>query len=211
MSKFGGGKSDNGKIVEEQRRQAEEAERKEQLRQARLEEGRAIIDALYGTIGDDFYDQYRTSILDYYQPQLAQQYQDLQSQTLFDLGRRGVLASSDAADKQARNLQRNLDQEAVLYNNADQAAGQLRSDVSRSKASAINLLQSTEDPTVGADTALTEVNAVQTNRPQLSPLGDVFNVAAQAYQTYRNARDNQRFYNSLPRSNPYTSTGRVVS
>lgn len=167
----------------------------------------------YSGIGDDFYDQYRQNVLDYYEPQLADRYSDAQDQLLFRLGRQGILRSSAASDMQGDMVKDYSDQQASIRSKADSLVGNLRNKVSGQKQAAVQQLVATEDPTSTANYALTDVNAIQDNQPELSPLGDIFNTAVQAYTSYQNAKQTKQFADQLATRSPYSTSGagRVIS
>ncbi len=234
---MGGGSASNDAVIQEQKAQAAAAEKKEEARVNRLDMGRSQIEALFGGgtfdpsawsihgggaefegaptlykgIGDDFYDAFKGSILDYYLPQLDERFTDAKSSLLFNLGRRGLLKSSQAIDDQARLVTDKLDTEAQLRSDADNQTAALREDISHSKQNAFNLLQSTEDPTTAVNQALTEVNAIQSRGANLNPLGDIFATAATAYKDYVLARRSQQYADLLQSGSPSSGAGRVVT
>ena len=69
-----GGKSgpSNNQMVQFEMEQARKAEQKENLRQARLDQGKGAIDELFGpdNFGDEFFNKYNKASLDYALPQL---------------------------------------------------------------------------------------------------------------------------------------------
>ena len=286
MSKlFGGSSSSNDELIAQQKREAAEAERKEQERQNQLAYGREKINAMFSTdggtitgpkewgvtgqkqvgtqpimrtqrvrddsvdrpgmwtsnsyktvpyqagskpvykdvegwvsgpeetvqgLGNQFYTDYKDSILGFYQPEVAKQFEDAQSANLFDLARRGTLRSSQAADNAAELLEEKAIADARVTSNAENQTAGLRTDMSRAQQNALSLLQATEDPTTAANTAATEVNAIQSRSPTFDPLGEMFSAAARGYAGYQQGVDNRKWQNAIPTTNPYTSSGRNV-
>lgn len=157
----------------------------------------------YSGIGNDFYDTYRQGYLDYYMPQLEDRYQEARSQNLYNLARRGILRSTAATDAQSKLTKNRLAQEASLYGQADNATAGVKNQIADAKRQALQLLYQTEDPTSAANTALTEVNAVQSQKPDLNPLGDIFAVAASAYQNYADAERKRRYANAYYQASPF--------
>lgn len=161
-------------------------------------------------IGSDFYDDFNQSILDYYMPEVENQFEDATSQNLFDLGRRGTLRSSLAADRAGELTEERALADAQVRTNAENQTAGLRKQISDAEQNAIAMLQATEDPTSAANSALTEVNAIQSQAPDFSPLGDLFTASALGYQRYVDAQRAQKYADSIPSSSPYESRGRNV-
>lgn len=158
-------------------------------------------------IGQDFYENYRKSLEGFYKPDIENQFTEARSQNLFDLARKGLLRSSVSADR-AGDLVR--DKSAADARVASEIEGQvtgLKGDVNNAKQKSYGLLTSTEDPTTAANTALTEVNAIQTRKPQFSALGDLFASALNSYSTFRNAQSARQAVASVPSRNPNQSSG----
>lgn len=164
----------------------------------------------YTGIGDDFYNAYRNSIMDYYVPQLDRNYRDASGQTMLDFARKGTRKSSAAGEQQG-DLRRDYDlQYGSLAGSADEQTAQMRAKIDAEKFGLKQLAASSENPTIAVSQALSEVNAVQP-APSMSPLGDLFNAAAIGYNSYQDARDRQAFYHGYdqPRPGGTTSAGRT--
>ncbi len=207
-----GGSSTNNDIVAAQRREAAVAEQRERERQQRLQHGRNRIAAIFrGGIEDDFYDGYENTILDYYNPEIDRQYGEAREQNLFDLARRGLLRSTAAAERSADTLRERNEAREKVASDASNAVGNLKSDVNAAERSAYNILTATEDPTAAANNALTEVNAIQTRGPELSPLGDIFSSVVNAYSNYQAADRARRYRDTVMGRGPNTTSGRNVA
>src|SRR5881394_1203397 len=106
-----GGKSgpSNNQMVQFEMQQAQEAKAKENKRQARLDQGKTAIDALFGpeNFGDPFYEKYRKAELKYSLPQLQQQYGTAKDAMTYDLARAGTLRSTAAGYAQSLLEQQN--------------------------------------------------------------------------------------------------------
>ena len=90
--------------------------------------------ATTGGFDDAFYDKYKQAVLDYYQPQVDKQYTDAKKQAAYGLGRSGNLISSAANDLMA-DLKGQYDINTHgVRNQADTAAGDLRSQVNSRRA-----------------------------------------------------------------------------
>ena len=84
-----GGKSSpsNNQMVQFEMQQAADARAKEELRQNRLNAGKAAVDQLFGptNFGEPFYGKYQKASLDYNLPQLTTQYDKAKRDMTFDL------------------------------------------------------------------------------------------------------------------------------
>ena len=186
----GGGKgSDNSgkKMLQFEKQQIKAAEKKEAERQARLKLGKENIEGKFGAIGDDFYNKYNNSYLDYYMPQVQDQYIDARDDLNFGYGRAGTLKSSMATKGAADLFKRKLEQDAMVRSQGDAATGQLRNSVLEAKNSSINQLYATEDPTLATNLATNSIKNLQGSQPKYDPLGELFNTAAVGAAGYINA------------------------
>lgn len=162
-------------------------------------------------IGQNFYDSFKNSILDYYNPEIERQFGEAQEQNLFDLARRGTLRSSQAAKNAAEIARERADADARVAADAERQTAGLRGDIANAQQSALSLLQQTEDPTAAANAAATEVNAIQSQAPQFNPLGELFSAAARSFAGYQQQQRDKRLYQQLAQgSNPWASSGRTV-
>jgi hypothetical protein len=177
-----GGKSgpSNNQMVQFEMQQAQEAKDKENLRQARLDQGKTAIDTLFGpqNFGDAFYNKYNKAELDYTQPQLADQYDKAKQGMTYDLARAGTLRSSAAGYAQALLEKQNALNQAGLSAKADTDTAALRQSIASQQNQAYNQLYATEDPTVAANTAATSVGNAQLTQPNLTPLANAFQPVA---------------------------------
>ena len=127
-----------------------------------------------GGFGDDFYNKYRQSIMDYFAPQEDQQYADARSSLAASLARAGQLDSSTATMDIAKLSKQDQLNQANIASNADTQTGTLRSTIAQDEQTALNQLYSTEDPTVAANTAGNMVANAQLTKPLLNPAGALF-------------------------------------
>lgn len=173
-----GGKShpDNSQMVQFEQQQAADAAAKEAARQARLNTGTTQINDIFSKANFDqnFYDKYTNAILNYQQPQLADQYTQAQNKLTYDLARAGTLNSTAAGYAQGLLAKQNLNEQASISAAADQQTAGLRNQILNEKQSAINQLYSTEDPTLAANTAQSMVQQSSISTPNLNPLGAIF-------------------------------------
>ena len=167
-----------------------------------------------GGFDDAFYDKYKQAVLDYYQPQVDKQYSDAKKQAVYGLGRSGNLISSAANDLNADLATQNAVNVAGVRNQADTAAGDLRSQVNTEEQKATSQLYATEDPEVAAQQSLASVRDINNTTPQMSPLSALFNVAtiggANILKGYQGQQNLNAFNSSLPvasRSSKIVPTG----
>jgi hypothetical protein len=127
-----------------------------------------------GGFGDDFYNKYRQSILDYYMPQEGDQYNTARSDLAASLARAGTLDSSFGAYSVGKLAKQDAINRAQIASGADTQTGALRTTISQNEQSALNQLYSTEDPSVAANTAGNMVANAQLTKPLLNPAGALF-------------------------------------
>jgi hypothetical protein len=127
-----------------------------------------------GGFGDDFYNKYRQSILDYYTPQEGDQYATARSDLSASLARAGQLDSSTATYDIGKLAKQDALNRAQIASQADTQTGALRTTISQDEQSALNQLYSTEDPSVAANTAGNMVASAQLTKPLLNPAGALF-------------------------------------
>lgn len=177
-----GGKSgpSNNQMVQFEMEQAAEAKQKENKRQARLDQGKGVIDTMFSNenFGDPFYDKYKKAELDYTMPQLQTQYDTAKNNMTYDLARAGTLRSSAAGYAQKLLEGQNAVNEAGIRAKADTDTAALRDSIASQKNQALNQLYQTEDPTVAATTAANSVANAQLQQPNTGALGDLFKPVA---------------------------------
>jgi hypothetical protein len=173
-----GGKSgpSNNQMVQFEMQQAAEAKQKENKRQARLDQGKGIIDTMFSNenFGDPFYDKYKNAELAYTMPQLQTQYDTAKNNMTYDLARAGTLRSSAAGYAQKLLEGQNAVNEAGIRAKADTDTAALRDSIASQKNQSLNQLYQTEDPTVAANTAANSVANAQLQQPNTGALGDLF-------------------------------------
>jgi hypothetical protein len=175
MGGKGSGPSNN-QMVQFEMEQAQEAKDKENLRQARLNQGKTAIDALFGNqnFGDAFYNKYQQANLDYNMPQLYDQYGQAKDKMTYDLARAGTLRSTAAGYAQSLLEKQNAVNQASVAAKADADTAALRQSIASQQQQAYNQLYQTEDPTVAANTAASSVANAQLTQPNLQPMSAMF-------------------------------------
>jgi len=173
-----GGKSgpSNNQMVQFEMQQAQEAKDKENKRQARLDQGKGVIDTMFGNdnFGDDFYNKYQKAELDYTMPQLNEQYTEAKRTAENDLSRAGLLRSGAAGWVQGKLTNQMGVNEAGVRAKADTDTAELRKSIAAQQQQAYNQLYSTEDPTVAANTAANSVANAQLSQPNVGALDAMF-------------------------------------
>jgi hypothetical protein len=123
------------------------------------------------------YDKYRKDILGYYMPEVKSQYSDANTELMYRLARAGTLASSAANREYADLSKQNVEQEANVKKGAEEQVGSLKKDVAAQEQNAINQLYATENPDVAVNQATAAIRNITADKPDLTPLADVFKVA----------------------------------
>ncbi len=163
-----------------------------------------------GGFDDAFYNKYKQAVLDYYMPQVDKQYKDAKDELTYRLGRSGNLRSSAANTEVADLAQQNDLNQAGVRNQADTAAGDLRTQVASERAKATSQLYATEDPEVAANQALSAVRDISLQQPDLSPLSALFNVATVGGANVLKGYQNQQTANTFNTALAKTGAQRVV-
>lgn len=166
MGFMGGGKNSGSK-------QADQARRDEQERQARIREGTGKIDNIFGQFDDNFYDDRRDAYLNYATPQLDDQYGDAQRELTFSLARSGLLDSSARGEKTGE-LQKLYDlNRQQITDQALSSANEARNAVENARSDLVGQLNATGDAQGIANSALARASAL--SKPAAySPLTQLF-------------------------------------
>jgi len=212
MGGKGSGPSNN-QMVQFEMQQAQEAKDKENLRQARLNQGKSAIDQLFGptNFDDNFYNKYQTANLDYNLPQLTDQYDKAKMGMTYDLARAGTLRSTAAGYAQSLLEKQNAVNEASVRAKADADTAALRQSIASQQQQAYNQLYQTEDPTVAANTAATSVANAQLTQPNLTPMQSMFTPLAIGLSSSVAQPYGQYSANQLVQRSPMGSGNMVTS
>jgi hypothetical protein len=152
---------------------AKDAERAEAARQARISTGMSAISNAFAPFNDDFYSQRAQDYIDYAEPQLDDQYADAKKALVYALSRTGNLASTTAAQRQAKLKKQYDTNRLAVRSQGDQYANQARSDVENARGDLVSQLQASADPDAATNLAYSQAKAL-TGAPAYSPLGQVF-------------------------------------
>ena len=146
----------------------------EAARQKRIKEGLANIENVFSQYDQDFYDQTQDAYIDYYQPQLEDQYQKGLQELQYALARSGRLnRSSTDAYKKAQAAQDMEFQKQDLASKALAAAGQSEADVQAAKEKMIKLNLANADPDLAASLSASQASLLN-QPPKYDQLVDVF-------------------------------------
>lgn len=186
--------------------EAKDAQMRELARQQQIRAGTAEIDKLFnGQFTDGFFNDRRQSAMDYYTPQLDNQYQDARRQLIYGLARSGGTDSSAAASQEA-DLQRKFDmnRQAVADKALSIETG-ARNNIEDSRSQLLQMLNATGDVQGAINAASTRMKMLSTP-DSYSPLTDLFSTGMSALsQTMAAQRANElanSFGLSGPQANP---------
>ena len=153
--------------------QYESAAAAEARRQAKVDEGLEEIEKVFGKYDQDFYDKSQDAYLDYYEPQLEDQYKKGLKALKFALARGGRFGSSTEVDRKARAAQDMGFQKQELASGAIGAADKSEAAVNAAKKEMTNLNQLNANPDLAASLANQQAGIL--NQPaKYDPLLDVF-------------------------------------
>jgi hypothetical protein len=138
----------------------------------------------------DLYDRYESGQRDFYMPELKKQYGDARKKAYLAHAGAGTLWSSMRGDTEADIGGQNLLNTGQIESQIQDSLGGLRRQIASDKSSLINQLYATENPTMAANEALARTKTISQQTPPLSPMGDLFKIAAIGMGNYfGNAND----------------------
>lgn len=176
--------------------EAADARKREEERQARIKSGMTSLDQTFGAFNDNFYSGRKSAFLDYYEPQLEDQFSDASKKLTFALGRNGILNSSMAGDEAGKLLKSRADNWASIVSKADADVNNLKSQVSGEKSSLVAQLNATADADRVTNDALSRTSQMYQQRPEYNPLGDIFAGVGSAIGNYTTAQQNRAIYDT---------------
>lgn len=195
--------------------QAQEAARAradEEARAAAVRQGSSAIDSQFSRFDDDFYNQRGQTYMDYYQPQLDEQYEDALARLTFSLARAGTTNSSIAGDALA-DLQTQRDRELTSLNSSrDSDVANMRARVQDERSNLLAQLNATGDAEAAANAATTRATQLYSETPALVPLDGLFAGVGNtigAYQTGLNQGSRLSSFTSAL-SNPRRQTATTI-
>lgn len=152
---------------------AEIARQQEAARQRRIAEGQTNIDTAFADFNDDFYTGYQNQYLDYYNPQLEDQYSDAVKRLTLQLAQTGNLTGSAGANQLADLDQFYDQQKLAITNRAVDATNNLRGDIDNRKSQLYADNRAAADPGNASSAAASAATALQPAAPS-SPLANAF-------------------------------------
>lgn len=126
----------------------------------------------------DLYDRYETGQRDFYMPELEKQYGDARKKAYLAHAGAGTLWSSMRGDTEADINSQNTLNKGQIESQIQDSLGGLRRQIASDKSSLINQLYATENPEMAANEALARTKTISQQTPPLSPMGDLFKIAA---------------------------------
>ncbi len=149
------------------------ARQQEQARNARITEGQGKIDEQFGVFDPSFFGNFQNDYLNYYNPQVDEQFADTRKNLRYDLARKGTLNSTPGQNKFADLIDAYQSRRDEVASNALSATNQLKGDVENTKSELYAQNQQSADPSLAAQSAVSRVGALSTT-PTYSPLADLF-------------------------------------
>lgn len=149
------------------------ARQEEAARQARITEGQTAIDQQFTGFNDDFYSGYQQDYLNYYNPQLDDQYNDARKRLTLQLARTGNLTSSAGANQQRDLTELYNQRQTSITNDALNAVNSLKSNIDSRKSQLYADNRAAADPGNAAAAAASAATQLQPTPPS-SPLADTF-------------------------------------
>lgn len=152
---------------------AEIARQQEAARQQRITEGQGKIDSAFAGFDDQFFSNFQNDYLNYYTPQMQDQFADANRQLTLSLASAGGLTSSAGLRRQDE-LQRAFQQRsAELANTAATEANRRRAEVESARTDLLSLNRAAADPSQVSAQALARAGTLQ-GPMDYQPLGDLF-------------------------------------
>jgi hypothetical protein len=155
----------------------------EQRRQAQIRAGQADIDSAFAQFDNPYYEAFRRAYTNFYNPQVADQFEQAKGKLTASLAGRGMLESTTGANQLSGLFSRRAEAEADIGNQSVDAANKLRGQVEGAKTSLYGLNAGASDPALAANQAQGAAASFAT-QPQFSPLGQVFASALPPLATY---------------------------
>lgn len=182
----------------------------EEARKERIRQGTAQIDQTFGAFGPGFYDTYRNRVMDFYQPQLDNQFRDARDELTYAFGRAGTLNSTMANSKNSDLTEAYQVGLAELLADAEGQVGNLNSRINTEKTNLVSLLNATGDADRAANEALSRSQVLFEAIPDYNMLPDIFNGFATGIGGYMQGQNQQRALDTYFGRTGSTGSGRIV-
>lgn len=177
-------------------KEAAEARKREEERQARIKAGTTKIDETFAPFNDDYYGQRKSAFLDFYRPQIEDQFGEAKKQLTYALARNGILNSTMAADESGKLTKDYNTNWASIVSKADADVNNLKSNVANEKSALVQQLNATGDADRVTNEALGRTQMIFDQRPDYNPLGDIFAGVGDAFGNYNTAVTNRAVYDA---------------
>lgn len=210
MCGIGGGPKYDNTLEKQMLAEAEEARKREEERQARIKSGLTSIDATFAPFDDSFYGERKSAFLDFYRPQLDDQFADAKDQLTYALARNGILNSTMAGDQSAKLSKDYATNWASIVSKADADVNNLKSNVANEKSALVQQLNATADADRVTNDALGRTQQMFQQRPDYNPLGDIFAGVGDAFGNYNTAVQNRAIYDAYFGPRGSSNASRVV-
>jgi hypothetical protein len=165
-------------------------------RQNQIQNGMKNINAAFEPFSDGFFDKRRQAMVDYYSPQIDQQFNDSQKQLVYALARSGGSQSSAAAQQRADLERKATAARQNIVDQADASTQAARNQVEGARADLVALLNQTGNASTAMDQARSRVAAL--SEPQTyGALPDLFSTGASIANQQKGLEDSYNASNGL--------------
>ena len=189
---------------------AAEARKREEERQARVNEGAAEIEKVFSQFDDSFFDKRRQAQMDYERPQIDDQYKDALGELAFALSRSGLRNSSVGATRRAKGAKDYNFQLQESAARGERSAADARSAINKAEQDLLTNNMAIANPTAAANAAISAAEA-NTALPKYEPLMDLFADLTEGLATQADLeRRGKSRYQSGLFSPSYGGSGRTV-
>ena len=209
---FGSPQADDT-IQKQQLAEAADALAREDARQTRIKTGTETVNKNFSVFDDAFYAKRKGEYMDYYQPQLDDQFKTARDQLTYSFARNGNLNSTAAADKQSA-LQKSYDNErASLISQAGSDVASTQNKINTEKSAVLSQLQATGNADQASNDALGRTQQLFGQKPAYDSLGDIFSGVVGGIGNYNAGANAGRVYNSYfgGTKNPRSSASTTVN
>jgi len=186
----------------------ESAAEAEARRQLKVDAGLEEIEKVFAQYDQDFYDKSGDAYLDYYEPQLEDQFKDGLKELQFALARGGRFGSSTEVNRKAKAAEKYGTEKNELASGAIDASNKTRADVTAAKRDMTNLNQVNANPDLAASLSNSQAGVLN-QPPKFDPLLDVFGSITEGLAK-REEIENRKKIRDRIENFPTTSSARNV-
>ncbi len=156
-------------------------------REAAITKGKTSIDEAFSVFDPAYYDKYKQTNEDYYNPQADKQFTDARRKMTYNLGRAGI-ADATEGQRQFGELTHTYEgARREIASNAEDATNKLKLNVDQQKGDLYSQNSASADPALAGITATSRAGALQTPGTY-SPLGSIFAGVANTGTAYINGQ-----------------------